>query len=320
GGAFTDAYNLGDPGSGLPVSLPLDADMYVDYIRVYEFNGQGEVHVGPPEFQVGTFGIYTDETPTNGALEAEVSSQIYVWEGTLVGGTIPPYEGDNVLSWQSAGSGWFGAGIMSIQPLNLFNFDEGHLKFMIKIPAHVTFKIGIIDAWGNQSYVEFPGNQTTYGLVRNGQWAQAAIPVSVIRGEFIDLRMLSYSFVILEEQGQNCEFALDDIYWDGGSVTAVDGEDGGNLIQRVMLSNAPNPFNAATNIQFNLPTNESYEITIYDTAGRRVNSFRGIGTSGPNSVHWDGRDDDGSIVSSGTFFYRLEAGEMQETGKMTVVK
>ncbi len=320
GGAFTDAYNLGDPNSGLPVSLPFDAEMYVDYIRVYEFNGQGEVHLGPPEFQMGTFGIYTDETPTNGALEAEISSQIYVWEGTLITGTIPPYEGDHVLSWQSAGSGWFGAGIMSIQPLNLFNFGEGHLKFMIKIPAHVTFKIGIIDAWGNQSYVEFPGNQTTYGLVRNGQWAQAAIPVSAIRGEFIDLRMLSYSFVILEEHGQNCEFALDDIYWDGGSVTAVDGEDGGNLIQRVMLSNAPNPFNAATNIQFNLPTNESYEITIYDTSGQRINSFRGIGTSGPNSVHWDGRDDDGSIVASGTFFYRLEAGKMRETGKMTVVK
>ncbi len=135
GGVFTDAYNLGDPGSGAAVSMPFPAEMYIDYIRVYEWNGQGEVHLGPPEFESGKFGIYTDETPVNGELEAEVSSEIYVWEGTLIDGSIPPYEGDNVLSWQTAGLGWFGAGIMSMQPLNLFDFGEGHLKFRIKIPA-----------------------------------------------------------------------------------------------------------------------------------------------------------------------------------------
>ena len=50
----------------------------------------------------------------------------------------------------------------------------------------------------NQKYVDFPANQTTYDLVRNGNWGQASIPVSDIRGEYIDLRMLSYEFVILE--------------------------------------------------------------------------------------------------------------------------
>ena len=43
GGTLTDAYNLGDPGSGLPVSLPLPANMYVDYIRISEWNGHGSV-------------------------------------------------------------------------------------------------------------------------------------------------------------------------------------------------------------------------------------------------------------------------------------
>ena len=52
---------------------------------------------------------------------------------------------------------------MSMQPVNLFNFSEGHLNFSIKIPSNISFQIGIIDAWGNQSYVNFPSNQTTYG-------------------------------------------------------------------------------------------------------------------------------------------------------------
>jgi len=213
GGAFTDAYNLGDPGSGAPVSMPFPAEMYVDYIKVYEWNGQGDVHLGPPLAESGSFGIYTDDTVTNGGLQAEVSSQIYVWEGTLTEGSIAPYEGANVLSWQTTGLGWFGAGILSIQPLNLFDFGDGHLKFRIKIPANVTFKIGIIDAWGNQSWLAFPAFETTYGLVRDGEWGQASIPVSDIRGLFMDLRMLSYPFAILEEQGTPSAFALDDIYY-----------------------------------------------------------------------------------------------------------
>jgi hypothetical protein len=84
----------------------------------------------------------------------------------------------------------------------------------------VTFKIGIIDAWGNQNYVEFPANQTKYGLARDGSWGEATIPVSDIRGLLIDLRMLSYAFVILEENGANCQLALDDIYWEGGPVVS----------------------------------------------------------------------------------------------------
>ncbi len=320
GGVFTDAYRLGDPNSGEPVSMPLPAELYLDYIRVYEWNGQGDVQLGPPPAQAGAFGIYTDETPTNGGLEAEVSSQIYVWEGTLAAGSIPPYEGDNVLTWHTTGAGWFGAGIMSIQPLNLFGFGDGHLKFMIKIPANVRFKIGIIDAWGNQSYVVFPAHQTTYGLVRDGNWGQAAIPVSEIRGTLIDLRMLSYAFVILEEQGTACEFALDDIYWDAGGTTAVAGGD--RLVdgQRRLHANAPNPFNAGTDIRCDLPAAGTYAIEIFDLAGRRVTGFLGHGGAGPNSVHWDGRDDAGAAAASGTFFYRLTAGEHRETMKMTLVK
>lgn len=320
GGAFTDAYNLGDPGSGLPVSMPFPAEMLVDYIRVYQWNGQGEVHLGPPQAQGGTFGIYTDTTPTDGGLEAEVTSQIYVWEGTLLDGTIPPYEGDNVLSWRTAGLGWFGAGIMSIQPVNLFDFGEGHLNFRIKIPAGVTFKIGIIDAWNNQSYVEFPANQTTFGLVRNGEWGQAVIPVSAIRGPAMDLRMMSYSFVILEERGTACEFALDDIYWDGGLISAAGDDEAAAPARQRLHAAVPNPFNAATSISFDLPTGGTYDVAIFDVAGRKVRTFTGVGAAGLNTVHWDGRDDTGRNVSSGTFFCRLQAGTHSETRKLTMVK
>jgi len=222
GGLFTDANYIG--GNGLPISMPMPASMYIDYIKVYEWNNQGDVHLGPPDTQGESLGLFTDDTITNSSLTPEVDSHIYVWEGTLTDGSIPPYEGENGISWSTTGAGWFGAGIMSIQPTNLSNFSDGFLKFRIKIPQNISSQIGIIDAWGNQSYVDFPANQTTYGLIRNGNWGQASIPINDIRGELIDLRMLSYEFVILEVNGVSCEFALDDIYWDGGIAETLIGD------------------------------------------------------------------------------------------------
>ena len=318
GGAFTDAYNLGDPGSGLPVSMPFPAEMVIDYIRVYEWNGQGEIHLGPPEFKNGVFGLFTDETPVTEQLTPTVDSEIYVWEGTLVDGSIPPYEGENVLSWQTAGLGWFGAGIMSLQPLNLFDFGDGHLKFRIKIPAHIAFQIGIIDAWGNQEYVNFPAHATTHGLVRDGEWGQAEIPVSEIRGELIDLRMLSYPFVVLEVNGAACEFALDDIYWDSGSTPAADFEPGEELR---LLANAPNPFRTMTEIRFDLPAAGAYELTVFEVSGRRVMSRRGFGGTGMNTLHWDGRDDRGETMSAGVYLYRVKTDSgASATRRMVLVK
>lgn len=319
GGAFTDAYSLGDPGSGDPVTMPFPAEMLVDYVRVYEWNGMGDVHLGPPAFQSGSYGIYTDLTPTNGGLEAEVTSQIYVWEGTLTDGTIPPYEGSNTLSWRSAGLGWFGAGIMSIQPLNLFDFPDGHLKFRIKIPANVTFKVGIIDAWSNQSWITFPAYQTTYGLVRDGEWGQAAIPVADIRGTAMDLRMLSYPFAILEENGAACEFALDDIYYDGGTVSAAGDADAADW---ALYSNVPNPFNPSTTVHFQVPDGGgSVVIDVYDIHGRRVRRLADRNfPAGPVSLAWDGRDAAGQRVASGVYFCRMTAGSFVQTRKMVLLK
>ena len=322
GGAFTDAYNLGDPGSGAPVSMPFPAEMYVDYIKVMEWNGHGEVHVGPPYPQSGTFGIYTDNTPTDDVLEAGVTSEIYVWEGTLTGGTIEPYEGENGISWTTTGLGWFGAGIMSIQPVNLFNFGEGHLKFMINIPANISFKIGIIDAWGNQSYVDFPANQTTYGLVRDGNWGQASIPVEDIRGEWIDLRMLSYEFVILEVNGASCEFGLDDIYWDGGETTSIIEDEFGENPTKFNLQNSfPNPFNPVTTLRYDLPEDALVNITIYDMVGRVVKTLMNDQqTAGYKSIQWNATNDAGSPVSAGIYLYMIQAGDFRQTKKMVLLK
>lgn len=319
GGAVTDAYQLGAPASGLPVTMPFPATMYVDYVRVYQWNGRGEVHLGPPVAHGGTFGLFTETTPTDGALTMDVDAKIYVWESTLVPGATPPFEGTSAMAWTTNARGWFGAGIMSVQPLNLFDFPDGHLKFRIKIPANVTFKIGVIDAWGNQNYVEFPANQTRYGLVRNGQWGQASIPVTDLRGLAIDMRMLSYSFVILEQQGTACTFAVDDVYYDGGAQVTAVGPDAA-AAGTAQLVNAPNPFRAGTELRFRLANAGPYELEVFDVTGQRVARFAGLGGAGANAVRWDGRDEHGVMAGPGVYWWRLLAGGRAESRKLVRIE
>src|SRR5690606_30667067 len=119
---------------------------------------------------------------------------------------------------------WFGGGITSRQKRDMSNFADGYLKFRIKIPANVAFKVGIADTYGNENWVTFPANQVTPGFVRNGECAQASIPVSVLRGSTIALQSLVSLFNIASVDGQlpNATFqmAIDDVVWEGGGASS----------------------------------------------------------------------------------------------------
>ena len=143
GGNFTDAATNNQVTAAKP------AKMYIDYVRIYELDGQGEVFIGSQTVaEAGTFGIFTDNTPTNNKLVAGQSSDIYVWnQNSVTEGSLSADEGDNVIAWNYTSSNeWFGGGIQSRQVRDLSNFnDNGELSFRIKIPADVSFKIGIAD-------------------------------------------------------------------------------------------------------------------------------------------------------------------------------
>ncbi|MBU8869510.1 MAG: VCBS repeat-containing protein [Gemmatimonadales bacterium] len=88
-------------------------------------------------------------------------------------------------------------------------------------------------------------------------------------------------------------------------------------------SNAyPNPFNPQTTIAFELPQVEAVRLRVFDVSGRLVRELIGGETydQGRHEAIWRGADDAGRQMSSGTYFYRLEAGEFSETKRMVLVK
>ena len=72
----------------------------------------------------------------------------------------------------------------------------------------------------------------------------------------------------------------------------------------------PNPFNASTTIPYSLASPSQVELSVYDVAGRRVRVLvRESLKAGRHIILWDGRDDDGSELASGVYFYRLRLGD-----------
>lgn len=75
-----------------------------------------------------------------------------------------------------------------------------------------------------------------------------------------------------------------------------------------LFQNYPNPFNPETIISYELPEAVMVTLTVFDIRGREVktlvaNEFKPVGSF---SVNWNGRNNEGNLLSSGIYFYRVQ--------------
>ena len=89
-----------------------------------------------------------------------------------------------------------------------------------------------------------------------------------------------------------------------------------------LADNYPNPFNPTTTIQYALPQATDVELIVYNVAGQRVRTLVVAHQSaGRYRVTWDATDDKGRSVSSGIYFYRLQAGgAFREVKRMLLLR
>jgi hypothetical protein len=84
---------------------------------------------------------------------------------------------------------------------------------------------------------------------------------------------------------------------------------------------APNPFTANTRIAYELNRSGAVRLSVYTPTGRLVARLvDGYLEPGHYSASWDGRDASGREVTSGMYYYRLDAGETSHTGRMVLLK
>jgi hypothetical protein len=104
--------------------------------------------------------------------------------------------------------------------------------------------------------------------------------------------------------------------------TGVEDELPSEFATLALKQNFPNPFNPTTTVRFSVPSGaEHVGLRIVSVDGRVVRTLvDGEVGPGPQSRVWDGTNDHGEAVASGVYFMRLEAGDLVETRKMTLLK
>jgi predicted outer membrane repeat protein len=83
-----------------------------------------------------------------------------------------------------------------------------------------------------------------------------------------------------------------------------------------LFQNYPNPFNSATTIAYHLPRAGHVILAVYNLTGQRVAVLvNGYKRAGNHTMVWNASD-----LSSGFYFYRIEAGDYVETRKCVILK
>ena len=80
---------------------------------------------------------------------------------------------------------------------------------------------------------------------------------------------------------------------------------------------APNPFNPATNVSFDLPAAATVELAVYDTRGHRVRTLMAGGLeAGHHTTRWDGLDQAGRPQPGGLYLFVMDAQTAGETRRL----
>ena len=174
------------------------------------------------------------------------------------------------------------------------------------------------------------GNPHRHGLVTTLKNSMS------IRGWGVDATSLAstadfpHGFVVWHNQKDNNFqlYAWEDIA--GDYLTIRDDTDQNTLIEyqdvagpkEISLEqNFPNPFNPETEIRFQIGKPGIVELAVHNVAGQRLKVLRfGSLETGTHIFHWDGKDNEGRIVPSGTYFYTLQTDESYFTRKMTLLR
>ncbi len=109
------------------------------------------------------------------------------------------------------------------------------------------------------------------------------------------------------------------------SINAALGEKGTAPDDFVLLQNYPNPFNPSTTISFRIPDSGSAlvqtKVSVFNLLGQEVRTLINSNMSpGLYRVQWDGKDGRGVSLASGVYVYRLQAGPINKTQRMLLVK
>ena len=106
-----------------------------------------------------------------------------------------------------------------------------------------------------------------------------------------------------------------------GLPTTIENEDLTIPQRHFLHQNYPNPFNPSTEIRIDIGDSEWVILSIYDITGKMITTLVDENkATGTYNVTWNGKDQNGNVVSAGIYLYRLQIGNTSLVKKMTMIK
>jgi hypothetical protein len=166
---------------------------------------------------------------------------------------------------------------------------------------------------GSYGYDGYNPSVLTSVLDTKNYWVEQSADLSEFNGKTVLIRFRLASDGAEERDG----WYLDDIriiHYNFAPLSVKDVAPVAGLFE--LSQNYPNPFNPTTTIHFSIPQRSRTELSVFDAIGRKISTVvdREL-ASGSYTATFDARQ-----LSSGIYFYRLEAGSYTATKRMTVLK
>ena len=144
--------------------------------------------------------------------------------------------------------------------------------------------------------------------IEPGQFLLANIPFNLY-----DPQSIVVENIIVADENNNAMPKVEiEIRYDGAPGVPLD---------YLLSQNFPNPFNPSTSVQFSIPVEGFVNIKVYDMLGQEVaDLYSGNAQAGTYTLNWNGKDNSGNNVSSGSYIYKMTAGDFVQSKKMTFLK
>ncbi|MFO8144247.1 MAG: carboxypeptidase regulatory-like domain-containing protein [Candidatus Syntrophosphaera sp.] len=113
-------------------------------------------------------------------------------------------------------------------------------------------------------------------------------------------------------------FFVDDVLVTGGTPND---DPNAPVVATELRGNYPNPFNPETTIRYSVKEAMPVTLNIYNVKGQLVKTLvKDVREAGNYSVVWNGRDNNNQTVSSGVYYFKMNAGKYSNTKKMILMK
>ncbi|WHI48150.1 discoidin domain-containing protein [Microbulbifer sp. VAAF005] len=202
GGIFPQLYANSD------ITAPMPAKMYVDYVRIYDNDDSSystELSFAADTAKSGNLGVYGDSSEFSESLTFGTDSELYVWNN------MESQDSSDALEFEVGTGEWFGMGVWMQYDLNLMNYQNGHLNFLMKTTTEQTIGIGIASTSGGDAWVDLSVDGDTFGLERDGEWHEVSIPLSKFG---VDFNTISQAIMVRgDAPSEAFTLSFDDIYF-----------------------------------------------------------------------------------------------------------